>query len=69
MLAPSVHEIFCAPSKSGVSVSPSPVELLHSCPSGLQSQMLWGFLLPMPDPQGGEPDVGLRTLTPVGKPL
>ena len=29
------------------SVPPSPVELLHS------SQMLWGLLPPMPDPQAG----------------
>ena len=29
-------------------------------------QMLWGLLLPMPDPQA---DVGLRTLTRVGEPL
>ena len=51
------------------SVSPSPVELLQSRSAGLQSQMLWGFLLPMPDPQAWETDVGLRTLTPVGEPL
>ena len=31
--------------------------------------MIWGFLLPIPDPQAGEPDVGLRTLNPVGEPL
>ena len=49
----------CAPS--------SPVELLRSSPAGLQSQMLWGLLLRMPDPQAGEPDGELRTLTPVGE--
>ena len=38
-------------------------------PTGLQSQMLWGFLFPMPDPQAGDPVLGLRTLTPVGEPL
>ena len=65
----SACEILCASSKSGVFVSPSPVELLHSSPTGLQSQMLWGFLLLMPDPQDGEPNMGLRTLTPVGEPL
>ena len=66
---PSAHETLCAPSKSEVSVSPSPVELLHSCPAGLQSQMLWGLLLLMSDPQAGELDVELRSLTPVGEPL
>ena len=34
-----------------------------------QSQMLWELLLLMPDPQVEEPDLGLRTLTPVGEPL
>ena len=32
------------------SVSPSSVELLQSSPNGLQSQILWGLLLLMPDP-------------------
>ena len=31
--------------------------------------MLWELLLLMPDPQVEEPDLGLRTLTPVGEPL
>ena len=56
----------CAP-KSGVSVSPSPMEFLQSNPAGLQSQILWGLLLPLPDPQAGEPDMGLRAFTPVGE--
>ena len=38
-------------------------------PCSLQCQMLWGILLPMPDPQAWEPDVGLAILTPVGEPL
>ena len=66
-LGPSAHESFCVPSKIGVSVSHSPVEFLRSSPAGLQSQVLCGRLLPMPDPQAGEPLVGLRTLTPVGE--
>ena len=69
MLGLSVHETLCVPSKSRVSVASSRAELLHSSPAGLQSQMLWGFLLRMPDPQAGDPDMGLRTLTLVGKPL
>ena len=48
------------------SVSPSPADLLHSSPTGLQSQMLWGLLLFMPDPPEGDPDMGLRILTSVG---
>ena len=36
---------------------------------GLQSQMLWGFLLLMQDPHTGEADVGFRTLILLGEPL
>ena len=63
----TVHETLCALSKSGVSVSPSPVEFLWSNPAGLQSQILWGLRLLLPDPQAGEPDVGLRPFTPMGE--
>ena len=45
------HESLCAPR-----------ELLHTSPSISECQMLWGQLLPVPDPQWWEP-VGLRTLT------
>ena len=31
--------------------------------------MLWGLIFSVQDPQAGKPDMGLRTLTPVGKPL
>ena len=48
------------------SVSPSPVELLHTSPAGLQHHMLLG-LLPLLDPQTGEPDVGVGSLTPLGE--
>ena len=67
-LSPSAQETLHASSssKSGV---PSPLELLHLCPSGLQSLMLWRLLLPVPEPQAAQPNVGLRTLTPVGEPL
>ena len=66
-LGPGAHETLCTPSKSGVSVSPSPVKFLCSHPTGLQSQILLGFLLLLPDPQVGEPDVSLRTFNPVGE--
>ena len=65
-LAPSARESPCAPFKNGVSIYPSPMELLHTSPTGLQCQMLLGLFLPVPDPRTWGFDVGLRTLTPVG---
>ena len=65
-LGPVAHTTLCVSSKSGVSVSPSPVEVLQSNPTRLQSLILWEFLLPLPDLQVGKPDMGLRTFTPVG---
>ena len=59
----------CAPCDSGVYVSPSPMDLLHSNPTGLQCQVFWGLILPMLDPQPGEPDMGFGTLTHVREPL
>ena len=64
-LGPDVHTTLCVSSKSGVSVSPSPVKALQSIPTRLQSLILQEFLLPLPDPQVRKPDVGLRTFTPV----
>ena len=49
------------------SIYPSPVEVLQSNPASLQGLILWEFLLPLPDPEVGKPDVGLRTFTPVGR--
>ena len=60
------HTTLCVPSKSGVSVSPSPVKVLQSNPASIQSLILWEFLFPLLDPQVGKPDMGLRTFTPVG---
>ena len=65
-LGTDAHTTLCVPSKNGVSVSPSPAEVLQSNPTSLQSLILQEFLLPLPDPQVGKPDVGLRTFTPVG---
>ena len=65
-LGPDEHITLCVPSRNGVSVFPSPVKVLQSNPTSLQSLILWEFLLPLPDPQIGKPDVGLRTFTPVG---
>ena len=65
-LGPDVHTILCVHSKSGVSVSPSPVEVLQSNPASIQSLILLEFLLPLLHPQVGKPDVVLRPFTPVG---
>ena len=65
-LGPDAHTTCSVPSKSGVSVFPSPVEVLQSNPASLQILILWEFLLPLLDPQVGKLDVGLRTFTPVG---
>ena len=51
--------------RMGVSVSPSPAELLRTSPTGLQCQMLQVLFLTVPDPQAWGPDMGLRTLTSV----
>ena len=42
---------------------PSPVEVLQSNPTGLQSQIPWGFSIPLPDPQIGKSVVNPRTFT------
>ena len=55
------------PSKTGVTVSPSPVEVLQSNPIGCQSQRPWGFLVPFLDPQAEKPEKGLITFTIVGE--
>lgn len=48
------------PSRNGISVSPSPFDI-HWSPIGLESQILWALFLLLPDPQAGEPDMGLWT--------
>ena len=55
----------CASSKSGDSVSPSLVQFLRSNPAGLQSRILCGLLLSLPDSQAVKLDMGLRTFTVV----
>ena len=46
-----VHMRLCVCPPRVESVSSSPVELLHSSPAGLQSQIPWGLLLLMSDPR------------------
>ena len=65
-LGPDTHTTLCVPSKNGVSVSPSPVEVLQSNLASLHSLILWEFLLLLLDPQVAKPDAGLRSFTPVG---
>ena len=48
-----VHMKTCACPPRVESVSPSPAQLLHSSPTGLQSQVLWQLLLLMPGPRLG----------------
>ena len=68
-LGPGACEILCAPCKSEVSIFLSPLELPKLSPTGLPSHMLWEFVFPEKDPWAGDPNVGLRTLMPVGEPL
>ena len=67
VLRPGVCGTLHVPSKGGVFVSPSPEDFLYWRSTGLQSQMLWGFLLLMPDPQTGDPYIRFRILTPMGE--
>ena len=63
---------FCVPVKSGVSVSPRPVQLLQLLPpprSGPSKPNALETYIHRAGPRAGEPDVGLRTLTPVGESL
>ena len=59
------HKILFMSSKTGVSVSPSPVEVLKSNPAGLQGPIPWGHLVSSLDPQAEKPDMGFRTFTTV----
>ena len=68
-LGPRTCEILCVPFWSGVSISPSPLELSKVSPTDLQSQAFWGIIFPVQDPQDEEPEVGLRPLTPCREPL
>ena len=44
-LGPDAHTTLCVLSKSGVSVSHNPVEVLQSNPTSLKSLILWEFLI------------------------
>ena len=68
-LVPSAYESLCEPFKNGVSVFPSPVDLLHTSCTCLQCQILQGLFLPVPDPQVWELDIRLRTLSTISESL
>ena len=55
------------PSKTGVSVYPSPMEVFESNPTGLQGKIPWGLPVPLLNPQTGKPDMGFKTFTIVGE--
>lgn len=60
-LGPDMHESLCAHSKSGVSVSASPVEFPQSKPTSLQIlQVVWGLLLLLPDLKAGDAGHGAQ---------
>ena len=62
---PNVHETLCVPFKSKVSIFPSPGGFLQLSSADPQSQMPWGLVFPVSDRWAGDPDMGLRTVTPV----
>ena len=66
-LSPGVHTTLCLASRSVGSIYASLVEFLWTSPTGIQSQILWGFLLLVLDPQAGESDMGHWTFTSVGR--
>ena len=57
-MGPGMCEILCAPCKSGVSISHSPLALLKLSPAGLQSQTFWGFVFLVQGLCTGYPRVG-----------
>ena len=63
LFGPGLHKVLFVPSKS--LCFPSPVEVLSSNPSGLQSQIPWGFSVPSLDSQVGKSVVGPRIFTAV----
>lgn len=62
-----LREIVCAFFNSGVFISHNPLSLLKVSPAGLQSQTFWGLALLRQDPRAGEPAVGLRPFSSLGR--
>ena len=59
LLSPGAYMLWFMPCRV---CFPSPVEVLQSNPTGLQSQIPWGFSVPSLGPQVGKPVVCPRTL-------
>ena len=68
-LGPGVPEVLCVCPLKVKSISPSSLGTSKLSLSGLQSQMLWGLIFLVQDPQAGDSYMQLRTLTPGGEPL
>ena len=64
-LGPGANETLCAPSRSGVSVSFSPVEVLDQTSLAFKARFSGDFSSHCQTPQAGKPDMGLRNFTPV----
>ena len=56
---------FCVCPLSMKSISLNPLAPPKVSPCGLPSQMLWGLVFPVQDPWAGEPDMGLKPLSPL----
>lgn len=65
----SEHERFCVCSLWSEFASYSHLTPPYASPREIQSQVFWGFIFPEKNPQAGPANVGLRPLTPWGKPL
>ena len=62
-----MHEILCVPSRVELLFPPVLRDSCDQTPLAFKARFSGGLLLPLPDLQAGEPDVGLRTFTPVGE--
>ena len=62
-----VCEILCAPFKSGVCISYSPLALLKVSFTGLQSQVFWELIFPVQDPPGWGAQCGAWTPSFLGR--
>ena len=60
LLSLGAHKVLFVPSKPGVSVSPTLMEVLWSNPTVLQDQIPWGFPVPLLGPRAGKPDMGSK---------
>ncbi|CAM9667460.1 unnamed protein product [Rangifer tarandus platyrhynchus] len=66
LLGPGTHKILLCPPRV---CFPSPVEILKSNPTGLQSQIPWGFSVSLLNSQVGKSVVGPRTFPTGQEPL